>query len=96
MKEYEQQIDDLINSGDVNNWRLALELCRGLNIEDAKLVIGTKCHGTLNKEEGSNIDDRRKFIETECECDWAPDSNYRFIILKCRTTNKQLRSNFMI
>lgn len=69
MKEYEQQIDDLINTGDVNNWRLALELCRGL-IEDAELVIGTKCLTYVQPYYIDFAKDMLDFIGNECDCTW--------------------------
>ena len=76
MKEYEQQIDDLINSGDVNNWRLALELCRGLIDEEAACVfICKKCHAfTFNNIKGNSeyfTEDRFAFIRDECNCTWT-------------------------
>lgn len=68
--EYEQQIDELINSCNLTNWRLALEICRGLEIEDAELIIGTKCHGILAYILHLTLDKYWKFIEIDCNCEW--------------------------
>lgn len=93
MKEYEQQIDDLINSGDVNNWRLALELCRGL-IEDAELVIGTKCHGKIGSNGLGHPYDWSKFLIVDCNCTWSTDEYGRFVIVKHVPTGNKLRSDY--
>lgn len=70
MKEYEQQIDDLINTGDVNNWKLALELCRGL-IDDAQLFIGTKCLTYVQPRNIFFSDEMYNFVAIDCDCDWS-------------------------
>jgi hypothetical protein len=91
MEEYEQQIDELIKSNDINNWRLALEICRGLN-EDAELIIATKCHA---QEYGSNLR-WVDFIANECNCTWQVVANRTHVTVTHKLTERSLISKYII
>lgn len=79
LEQYEQQIDNLIDSGDVNNWRLALELCKGLTDEEiASIFIGKKCYDFIFTDWNYIVNctsERFNFMNNECNVTWRNGHN---------------------